>query len=106
MKTDRKLVGAILAAGKGSRLHPLSDAYPKPLIPICNKPIVGYQLEYMHDLGITEVFMVVSEPGDIFEKTLGDGTDYGVKIRYLKQESQLGIAHAVMKLEQYIQDPF
>ena len=106
METDRKLVGAILAAGKGSRLHPLSDAYPKPLIPICNKPIVGYQLEYMRDLGITEVFMVVSEPGEMFEKTLGNGSDYGVKIHYLKQESQLGIAHAVMKLEQYIQDPF
>jgi len=106
MKSEQKLVGAILAAGKGSRLQPLSEAYPKPLLPICNKPIVGYQLEYMRDLGIKDVYMVVGELGEMFEKTLGDGSDFGVKVHYLKQESQLGIAHAVMKLEKYIQHPF
>ena len=106
MSTKGNLVGAILAAGKGSRLQPLSEAYPKPLIPICNKPIVGYQLDYMKDLGITEVYMVVGELGEMFERQLGDGSAYGMKIHYLKQETQLGIAHAVMKLEQYISSPF
>lgn len=106
MKPGQKLVGAILAAGKGSRLHPLSEAYPKPLLPICNKPIVGYQLDYMRDLGITDVYMVVGELGDMFERQFGDGSEYGMKLHYLTQESQLGIAHAVMKLEQYISSPF
>ncbi len=106
MNPDRKLVGAILAAGKGSRLQPLSEAYPKPLLPICNKPIVGYQLDYMRELGISEVYIVVGNLGDMFERQLGDGSSYGLKIHYLKQESQLGIAHAVMKLEQYISTPF
>jgi len=106
MTSDRKLVGAILAAGKGSRLQPLSEAYPKPLLPICNKPIVGYQLDFMRELGITEVFMVINEVDGMFERQLGDGSAYGLKINYLKQESQLGIAHAVMKLEQYISTPF
>jgi len=106
MKPDRKFVGAILAAGKGSRLQPLSEAYPKPLLPICNKPIVGYQLEYMRSIGITDVYMVVGQLGEMFNRQLGDGSTYGVKIHYLTQESQLGIAHAVMKLEQYITTPF
>ncbi|MCX6645704.1 MAG: sugar phosphate nucleotidyltransferase [bacterium] len=106
MNTERNLVGAILAAGKGSRLHPLSEAYPKPLIPICNKPIVGYQLDDMQDLGIDEVYMVVGELGEMFERQFGDGSEYGLKIHYLKQETQLGIAHAVMKLEKYISTPF
>lgn len=100
------LVGAILAAGKGSRLMPLSEAYPKPLLPICNTPIVGYQLNYMRELGINEVFMVVGVLKEMFERQLGDGSEYGVKIHYLTQESQLGIAHAVMKLEQNITSAF
>ncbi|MCK4720372.1 NTP transferase domain-containing protein [bacterium] len=106
MKPGQKLVGAILAAGKGSRLQPLSEAYPKPLLPICNKPIVGYQLDYMKGLGITDVYIVVGELGDMFERQFGDGSGYGMKLHYLTQESQLGIAHAVMKLEQYISSPF
>jgi dTDP-glucose pyrophosphorylase len=106
MSVDRPLVGAILAAGKGSRLQPLSEAYPKPLLPICNEPIVGYQLRYMHDLGITEAHVVVGELHEAFERQLGDGSSYGVKIHYLMQESQLGIAHAVAQLEQHITTPF
>ena len=106
MPTERELVGAILAAGKGTRLAPLSEEYPKPLLPICNKPIVGYQLEYMRDMGIREVFIVVGSLREQFEKQLGDGSSYGVKINYLTQESQLGIAHAVAKLEQHITSAF
>ena len=106
MPKDRDLVGAILAAGKGTRLTPLSEAYPKPLLPICNKPIVGYQLEYMQKLGITDAFIVVGALHEHFERQLGDGSKYGVKLHYLKQESQLGIAHAVARLEQHISTPF
>jgi dTDP-glucose pyrophosphorylase len=106
MPTSRKLVGAILAAGKGSRLTPLSEAYPKPLLPICNKPIVGYQLEYMRKLGIDEAYIVVGALREQFERQLGDGSRYGLKLHYLTQESQLGIAHAVAKLEQHISSPF
>lgn len=106
MDKDKELVGAILAAGKGSRLMPLSEAYPKPLLPICNTPIVGYQLRYMCELGINDIYMVVGDFMEAFERQLGDGSDYGVKIHYLTQESQLGIAHAVMKLEQYISSSF
>jgi dTDP-glucose pyrophosphorylase len=60
----------------------------------------------MRSLGIDEVFVVVGELGEAFERQFGDGSKYGLKLHYLKQETQLGIAHAVMKLEQYISTPF
>jgi dTDP-glucose pyrophosphorylase len=106
MPDDRQLVGAILAAGKGSRLQPLSEAYPKPLLPICNEPIVGYQLKYMRQLGISDVFVVVGVLREAFERQLGDGSKYGVKLHYLTQETQLGIAHAVMQMEGHIPSSF
>lgn len=104
--SDEKLTGAILAAGRGSRLMPISENYPKPLLPICNKPIVQYQLEYMKDVGIEEVYLVVGHLKEAFEKTFGNGERLGLKLTYLEQESQLGIAHAVYKLERYLKTPF
>jgi len=103
---ETKLTGAILAAGRGSRLMPISENYPKPLLPICNKPIVQYQLEYMRDVGIDEVFLVVGHLKDSFEKIFGAGKQLGLNLHYLEQESQLGIAHAVYKLERYLKTPF
>ncbi len=101
-----RLAGAILAAGKGSRLIPISENYPKPLLPICNKPIVQYQMEYMKDLGIDEIFVVVGHLQEHFENTFGDGSRLGLKLHFLEQESQIGIAHAVSKLERHIHSPF
>ena len=103
---DKKLTGAILAAGRGSRLMPISENYPKPLLPICNKPIVQYQLEYMRDVGIDEVFLVVGHLKSAFEKEFGSGDNLGLKLRFLEQESQLGIAHAVYMLERQLKTPF
>jgi dTDP-glucose pyrophosphorylase len=103
---EARLTGAILAAGRGSRLMPISDNYPKPLLPICNKPIVQYQLEYMRNVGITDVFLVVGHLKEAFERTFGNGEKLGLKLNYLEQESQLGIAHAVYKLERYLKTPF
>jgi len=104
--SETKLTGAILAAGRGSRLMPISESYPKPLLPICNKPIVQYQLEYMKNVGIDEVFLVVGHLKDAFEKAFGSGEKLGLKLTFLEQESQLGIAHAVYKLERYLKTPF
>lgn len=49
--------GVILAAGRGSRMYPFSDSYPKPILPICNKPLIAYQIELMKSLGITEIII-------------------------------------------------
>lgn len=104
--TDTKLTGAILAAGRGSRLMPVSETHPKPLLPICNKPIVQYQLEYMRDIGIEQVFLVVGHLKEAFEAKFGMGESLNLKLTYLEQESQLGIAHAVYMLEKHLKKPF
>jgi dTDP-glucose pyrophosphorylase len=101
-----KYQGVILAAGHGSRMGPFGRMFPKPIIPVCNKPLLVYQLEYMRDIGIEEVHIVIGHLGHRITQTLGDGSAFGLKINYVEQEKRLGIAHAVGQLEPYVERPF
>lgn len=101
-----KYQGVILAAGHGSRMGPFGKLFPKPVVPICNKPLLIYQLESMRDVGIEDVTIVIGHLGHRITQTLGDGSRYGVRIAYVEQEKRLGIAHAVGQLESYIDRPF
>ena len=96
--------GAILAAGRGSRMQPFSDVFPKPLLPVCNKPMIVHQIEFMASLGIREVVVLIGHKGYEIAKELGDGSAYGVSVRYVEQEKMLGIGHAVGRLEREMQD--
>ncbi|MCX5772083.1 MAG: sugar phosphate nucleotidyltransferase [Candidatus Hydrogenedentes bacterium] len=98
--------GVILAAGHGSRMGPFGNLFPKPIIPIANKPLLVYQLEHMKRLGIEEVIIVIGHLGHRITQVLGDGTQLGVRIKYVEQEKRLGIAHAVGQLETCIDRPF
>ncbi len=102
-----KYKGAILAAGRGTRMQPFSEVFPKPLLPVCNKPMIQHQLEHMASLGIEEVVVLIGHKGYEIAKTIGDGSTYGVEIRYVEQDRMLGIGHAVGLLEREIgDDPF
>jgi NDP-sugar pyrophosphorylase family protein len=103
---NESLVGVILAAGKGTRMAPFSQRFPKPLLPICNRPILEYQIDYMKQAGITDIIIVIGHLGYAIARHFGDGESLGVKIRYVEQEETLGIAHAVGRLEPYISTPF
>lgn len=98
--------GVILAAGHGARMGPFGDSMPKPIVPICNKPLMAYQLDYMRQLGIEDVVIVIGHLGYLISQTLGNGSQYGVNITYVEQEERLGLAHAVGQLEPYIDRPF
>lgn len=104
--TKGKYQGVILAAGHGSRMGPFGKTFPKPIIPICNRPLLAYQLEYMLQVGIEEVIIVIGHLGHRITQVLGDGSEYGVKITYVEQEQRLGIAHAVGQLEPHLDRPF
>lgn len=104
--SQNKYQGVILAAGHGSRMGPFGEEMPKPIVPICNKPLLAYQLEYMRESGIDEVFIVIGHLGHRITQTLGDGSRFGVTIRYVEQQHRLGIAHAVGQLERHISRPF
>jgi len=101
-----KYMGVILAAGKGSRMHPFSDDFPKPLLPICNMPLIEYQLNMMNEVGIKDVIVLIGHHGAKIVNHLGDGKRFGLKINYVEQKNMLGIAHAVGMLEEYISEPF
>jgi len=106
MSVESKYSGVILAAGGGSRIQPLSLSLPKPMLPVCNKPIIQYQIESMIDLGIKEIFIVCGQLKEVFQKHFEDGHKLGISIRYIEQEKPLGIAHALAKVEQYVKNPF
>jgi glucose-1-phosphate thymidylyltransferase len=103
---DKQMVGVILAAGKGARMYPFSERSPKPILPILNRPLLAHQIEVMRDCGITEVHIVVGHLGYQVASAFGDGSNYGVHIHFVEQESTLGLAHAVGALESRIQLPF
>jgi len=104
--TTRPYIGAILAAGRGSRMAPFSASYPKPILPIGNKPLIQHQIEIMKSIGIQEIVVLVGYKGFEISKVLGDGSKFGVSIRYTEQTETLGLAHAVGRLEPYIDQPF
>jgi len=103
---SQRLTGVILAAGKGSRIQPLNLYLPKPLLPVCNKPIIQYQLEDMRDIGVEDVIIVVGHLKEEIISYFGSGSRLGLQIRYVEQKETLGIAHAVAQLENEVNSPF
>lgn len=100
------VVGVILAAGKGTRIRPFSHTFPKPLLPVLDKPLMVWQIESMRDLGVREITIVIGHLGHEIVTALGDGSSLGVRLSYVEQESMLGIAHAVAQLERHVDRPF
>ena len=103
---DNRMVGVILAAGKGARMYPFSERSPKPILPILNRPLLSHQIDVMRDCGISEIHIVVGHLGYQVARAFGDGSHHGVRIHFVEQESTLGLAHAVGALEQRVQLPF
>jgi dTDP-glucose pyrophosphorylase len=99
-------MGVILAAGKGTRMRPFSEHWPKPVLPVLGKPLMAYQLEMMQRLGIRRVVVVIGHLGHEVVGALGDGSRFGVSIQYVEQEEMLGIAHAVSRLESHVDRSF
>ncbi|MCA8964762.1 MAG: NTP transferase domain-containing protein [Planctomycetes bacterium] len=100
------LMGVILAAGKGTRMRPFSERWPKPILPVLGVPLMAYQLRMMAGLGVRRVVVVIGHLGHEVVRALGDGAEYGVEIRYVEQEETLGIAHAVSRLEPHVDRSF
>ena len=95
--------GIILHGGHGTRLRPLTHTGPKQLLPIANKPMSEYCLESLKNAGITDIAIIIGGIGsNKVEEYYGDGTNFGVKLSYVPQESPKGIAHAVRLCKDFI----
>jgi UDP-N-acetylglucosamine diphosphorylase/glucosamine-1-phosphate N-acetyltransferase len=96
----------ILAAGEGHRLKPLTENKPKAMISIAGKPIIQYVLESLAANGIREIIIIVGFQKEKFFDYLGDGKNFGVSIRYINQNHQIGSGNALAQAKGFTDDEF
>ena len=92
----------ILAGGQGTRLRPLTISMPKPIVPIGNEPFLLRQIESLKAAGVTDITLSTGYQPSAVRTALGDGSDYGVTLRYLVEPSPMGTAGAYKFAEEFL----
>lgn len=96
----------IMAGGKGTRIASLNADVPKPMIKICGKPILQWQIECLAEQGFTDITIVVGFKGDIIKSYFSEGTAFGVQIEYITETEPLGTAGALYYLKDSVTSDF
>lgn len=95
-----------MAGGKGTRLHPYSALFPKPLMPLGDMPILELLLRRMRAAGVREVIIAVNHLRHLIEVYFGDGSDLGLKLYYSDEDKPLGTAGALGNMLPHLDDTF
>ena len=94
----------IMAGGKGTRIASVKSDVPKPMIPICGKPILEWQIDDLKACGLTDITLVIGYLGHVIKDYFGDGSKFGVNISYFVEERPLGTAGALFKMPELTED--
>jgi glucose-1-phosphate thymidylyltransferase len=94
----------VLSGGSGTRLRPITHTSAKQLVPVANKPVLFYGLEAIAEAGVTDVGIIVGDTAPLIEAAVGDGSRFGLKVTYIRQQSPLGLAHAVLVARDFLGD--
>ncbi len=96
------LKGLVLSGGAGTRLRPITHTSAKQLVPVANRPVLFYGLDALREAGVTEVGIVVGDTAAEIQAAVGDGSALGLRVTYIPQSAPLGLAHAVLTAEEFL----
>lgn len=103
---DRKMQVVILAGGRGTRLVPMTDQIPKPMVPILDRPFLQYELHLLKLQGYCDILILTGYLGEVIEKYFKDGAALGLRIAYSHEETPLGTGGALKLAENKISGDF
>lgn len=93
-----------MAGGLGTRIASINSEVPKPMIEVCGKPILEYQIENLKRCGLTDITLVIGHLGHVIQNYFGDGHDFGVNINYFVEDHPLGTAGALFQMPYLTED--
>lgn len=96
----------ILVGGEGTRLRPLTSTVPKPVVPLVDRPFIAYMLEWLKRHGVDDVIMSCGFLATSVRNVLGDGSAYGLRLRFVEEPEPLGTGGALKYAEQFLEDRF
>ncbi len=106
MDQTRPKKAFILAGGKGTRLKPITNEIPKPLVPLHDKPILQHTLDLFKKYGITDIIISIGYKGEKIKEYFGNGKRFGVNITYVEETEPLGTAGPLNLAREYLTDTF
>jgi mannose-1-phosphate guanylyltransferase len=96
----------ILVGGEGTRLRPLTSNVPKPVVPLVDRPFIAYMLEWLLSHGVDDVIMSCGFKAAVMRDVLGDGSDYGIRLRFVEEPDPRGTAGALKYAEDLLDERF
>ncbi len=96
----------VMAGGEGTRLRPLTSNQPKPMLPVCNRPMMEYILQLLRNHGFTQVVATLQFLPTVIRNYFGDGSEWGLGMEYLIEEKPLGTAGGVKNAQEHLTEPF